>query len=392
MVPLDFHKYRREIARALFAQKDSLLTEEWDAFVAAWVAYALSKNGFQNNLPLEELANRLERRAAQDSSWEWQRNLGPLAFYCWLREHMGKPQDASITLRLSETVKCLNEDDKLSLLKDAEEVFLLALGLRNIEEVRAKLVAVAMAQMDKGPLKRRVLYVAALREMGENRPVPQMDPQDPGDVIALVWCAERYPGELRRDGEWQRFGNLVETISLDKDEARESQRVLSVSELALLYEAVTREASQPDPMLLFHYYPLHPWVRQIAHDHFCNGKYVVAVEQSCKVLNELIQSKSGVNDKSEAELVQSTMKNISNPKYLTIRFNEFLNEDSGRNEQAGLALICEGVFKAFRNPKVHKPDDHPLVQLDPYEALAQLVTISYLMVRIEKSKGGEDEI
>lgn len=256
---------------------------------------------------------------------------GPLAFRCWLQEQMGNLPDARISGRLSETIQGMTTDRKESLLRDPEQVFLFTLGLRNYEKAKEKLIVVAREQMDKGPLKRRVLYTAALREMDEQTTVPKMDPQDPGDVIALVWWAERYPSELRKDEQWQRFGSL----------------------------------------------------REIAHDHFCNGKYVVAVEQACKALNEFIKHKSGAYNQSEAELVQATM----NPKNPKIKFNEFLNEKSGRNEQAGLALICEGVFKAFRNPKAHKPESDPLVQLDPYEALAQLVTISYLMVRIEDSKG-----
>jgi hypothetical protein len=81
------------------------------------------------------------------------------------------------------------------------------------------------------------------------------------------------------------------------------------------------------------------------------------------------------------------MKQIDRPDKLLIKFNNFLHEDAGRNEQAGLALIAEGVFKAFRNPKGHKPKDHPLVELDGYEALDQLVIISFLMKRIEEAQG-----
>lgn len=386
MVPLDFHGYRLKIKRVILARLDSLL-REWDPFVAAWIAYAISFDGLQDNPPLDDLADRLKRWAAQDSSWEQQRNLGALAFNCWLQKRMGRSYDTKIITKLSEAVKQLDTDYKLSLLRDAEQVFLLSLGLGGIEEAKAKLVAVSKQQLDKGPLRRRILYAAALREMGETVSLPSRPPQDVGDVVALVWWAERYPDKLRKDEQWKRFANMLEKISLDSDEASESQRVPSVPELALLYEAVTREASHPDPILLFEYFPLHRRVREITRDHFCNGKYVVAVEQACKALNELIQIKSGVKDKSEVALVQSTMK-TNNPK---IRFNEFLDERSGKDEQNGLALMCEGVFRAFRNPKGHKPEDHRLVQLDPYEALAQLVTISYLMDRIEKAQVGEGE-
>jgi hypothetical protein len=80
------------------------------------------------------------------------------------------------------------------------------------------------------------------------------------------------------------------------------------------------------------------------------------------------------------------MKNIRDPARLLIKFNDHLDTDSGMNEQKGLALICEGIFSAFRNPKAHEPDEDELIKLDPYEALEQLIIIDYLMKRIERAK------
>ena len=51
----------------------------------------------------------------------------------------------------------------------------------------------------------------------------------------------------------------------------------------------------------------------------------------------------------------------------------------------GLACISEGIFKAFRNPKGHKPRDHPLIELDAYDALDQLITISFIMKQIDEA-------
>lgn len=384
MVPIDFHEYRDLIKRELLARKASLVSE-WDPFLASWIAYGLGVDGIQNNSPLTDLAGWIERWAAESRSWGSQRNLGPLAFSCWLQRQQGKPCDPERIAKLSERVTALNPDNRLSLLRDPEQVFLLALGLSLNEEAKVHLVEVAKYQVTKGPLRRRILYAAALKEMKESVPVPSGEPRDAGDLVMLVWWAERYSEGLKREEQWERFGNAIETFCLGTDETGESRRVLSVPELALLYEAVCKQASQPAPMLLFEYFPLHPRVKEITRDHFRSAKYVTAVEQGCKVLNELIQEKSGVRNKSEAELVQAAMKQIGEPSKLKIKFNDFLDEDSGRNEQAGLALVCEGVFKAFRNPKGHKPEDHPLVQIGPYEALAQLVIISYLMERIENA-------
>jgi uncharacterized protein (TIGR02391 family) len=163
------------------------------------------------------------------------------------------------------------------------------------------------------------------------------------------------------------------------------QRILSVPEMAMLYQAVLKEVKHPEPALLFELFPFYPRLREITREHFMNKKYEAAVFEATKALNEMIQKVSGVTDKNEAELVQATMKQIAKPSELKIRFNDFLYEESGKNEQAGLAMICEGVFKAFRNPKGHKPEDHPLVELDAYEALHQLIVINYLMVRMERA-------
>jgi uncharacterized protein (TIGR02391 family) len=286
----------------------------------------------------------------------------------------------------------LRDDYRLSLLRDPEQVFLLALGLSvvkeeipSVKEAKARLIQAAKQQVSKGPLERRILYAAALREMGESISVPEQDPQDAGDMIALVWWSERYGDGMKKNEQWHRFASVKEMIALDANEASGAQRVLFVTELAMLYEAVCCEASQPDPMLLFEYFPLHRKVRAIAQDHFRNGKFVAAVFEACKNLNELIQEKSGVKDKDDVELVQATMKQINEPTKIKIKFNKFLHEESGKNEQAGLALICEGIFKAFRNPKGHKPEDHAIVQIQPYEALCQLIVVSYLMERVEKA-------
>jgi uncharacterized protein (TIGR02391 family) len=391
MVPINFHQYREELKKVLLAWRDQLSTQ-WDAFTAVWIAYALSQEGLEGNALLEEIAGTLQRWRNEDESWKYQRNLGPLAFCCWLERQMRASSDVTVVTQLSTKVKSLRDDNHLSLLRDPEQVFLLALGLSvvkegisSVEEAKTQLIQAAKQQVSKGLLKRRMLYAAALREMGESISASEQNPQDAGDMIALVWWSERYGDGMKKNEQWHRFASVKEMISLDANKASEAQRVLSVPELAMLYEAVCCEASQPDPMLLFEYFPLHRKIKAIAQDHFRNEKYVAAVFEACKKLNELIQEKSGVKDKNEVELVQATMKQINDPTKLKIKFNEFLHEEAGKNEQAGLALICEGIFKAFRNPKGHKPEDHQSVQIEAYEALYQLVIISYMMMRIEKS-------
>ncbi|GAB4370765.1 MAG: hypothetical protein Kow0042_13170 [Calditrichia bacterium] len=384
MVPVDFYKYRIELRRVLLTQMQSL-ADVWDPFIAAWTCYAVSADGIENNLLLAELCERMRRWIEEENIWAVQRNIGAIGLTLWLCEELHCDLKAEIAAQLSERIQQLNADETWSPLRDPEQVFLLALGFKRIENEPTKehLKNISLQEIRRGPLRRRILYAAALRELGEHIDCPHIDAQDEGDIIALVWWAERY--DENKHEQWERFSSIQDRIALAAENASDTQRILSTPEIAMLYEAIVKETMYPDPNLLFKYFPLHKRIREITQDHFMNGKYVSAVFEATKALNDKIQERSGIFNKNEAELVQATMKQIRNPSSLKIIFNKFLHEDSGKNEQAGIALICEGVFKAFRNPKGHKTEDHELVQLTPYEAIEQLIVIDYLIKRIEEA-------
>jgi uncharacterized protein (TIGR02391 family) len=384
MVSINFHRYRDELQRILLDQAESLETE-WDPFVAAWICYALSAEEMENNQSLTKLINRMQRWMKEDSDlWEIQRYLGPIAATIWLQRKMGHQEEESKIVELSEKVKQLNADDKWSPLRDPEQVYLLSLGLKTgNKEAQEHLKSIAYQELKRGSLRRKILFAAALRELGESITCPQGNPQDVGDVITLVWWAEKYEGSKKYEC-WKLFGNIQNRIALNPNNASIFQRNLTITEKALLYEAIVNETKYPEPTLLFEYLPLHPRIKQLTRNHFFDGDYSEAIFEAVKALNELIQQRTGITDKSEVELVQATMK--KEPSKLIIIFNDFLNTKSGESEHYGLALICEGIFKAFRNPRGHVPKDHPLVKLDPYEALEQLATISYIMKRIESAK------
>lgn len=390
MVPVNFHQWKEEIRRALF-RKVEAINDGWDPFIAAWLGYAFSIDGPENNQPLLDLLNRMERWLEEDV-WSYERNLGPIALILWLLKKTGGSIQQEFVAQFVDKVRALDADKKLSLLLDPEQVFLLVLGATAIggDSAKSRLTEVAREQIKLGRVKRQILYGAVLRELGEEVSLPNGEPADEGDIIGLLWWAEKYQGDKKQ--AWERFSSITERIALEPENASDGQRILREPEIAMLYEALVAETKYPEPVLLFDYFPFHPRIRQVARDHFVNKKYATAVFEATKVLNELIQEVSGVKDKSEAELVQSTMKQISDPSKLKIRFNDCLDEDSGRNEQAGLAAVCEGIFKAFRNPKGHKPEVHPLVQLDPYEALQQLVIINYMTVRVERATRYKEEL
>jgi len=196
MVPINFHQYRDEIRRVLLAKKEAL-ANDWDPFVAAWICYALAVDGSENNQPLSELRDRLLGWLETEDAWQYQRNLGPIATTLWLCHKTGQILKPAIAEQLSARVQQLNADEKWSPVRDGEQVFLLALGFQGTEDDQAKshLKNIAARQIKRGPLRRRVLYAAAIRELGESVPCRDNNPQDEGDIIALVWWAERYGGD-----------------------------------------------------------------------------------------------------------------------------------------------------------------------------------------------------
>jgi uncharacterized protein (TIGR02391 family) len=394
MVPIDFHEYRNELRRALLTRAEAL-TETWDVFTVAWISYGLSVEGFENNQDLIKLHDRMLKwiKEERDKIWEWQRNLGPISTIVWLCRKRGEKEDSDLVTALSEKVKELDIDDKWSPLRDPEQVYLLSLGLRfGSEMAQNRLKHVAHQEMQKGPLRRKVLYAAALKELGETVTLPKGEPQDEADIIALVWWAERYDDD--KYAFWDRFSSIKDHIVLDEESESDGQRVLSISEIAMLYEAVTREAINPSPVLLFRYYPIHPRIKELVKDHFVNKDYSSAVFEATKALSELIQQRSGLKNLPEVKLVNRSMLGVDGEgkqpcfSNVIIQFNDYLTEGElyAKNEQEGLALICKGVIKAFRHPRAHRPKDHPAIKLDAYEALDQLVIVSYLMRRVERAK------
>jgi len=387
---MNFYQYREEVRKAII-QEIARLDSEWDPFAASWLAYALSQDGFDANQPLLELIKRLDlwTETEEDEIWSTRRNLGALCFLAYFLRKVDK-EVPDFTNRVLQQIERSLKDQKghkFSPVNDPEQVFPIALLVHSLEEAPQHLVNFLRKRAQeglKGPLKRRLLYQAVLRELDESISLPTVsieDAVDPGDIIALVWYWERYGAQRERATGWKAFESIKEWLSFGQNGGREGARVLSPPEMALLYEALTRETATPDPNLLFELYPLHPRIKEIAASLYKNGEYPNAVEEATKALSTFIQEKTGCR-KAEAELVQSVMKNFPKP---TLQLTPYLETDSGKNEQAGLALIAEGVFKAFRNPKAHSPKDAPQVQIDALEALDQLVIISYIFKRVERA-------
>lgn len=148
--------------------------------------------------------------------------------------------------------------------------------------------------------------------------------------------------------------------------------------MSLLYEAVLYETTLPNPHVLFDNYPLHPEVRRISEALYKKGEYLNAVFEASKLLEDYISSRLDVDAYGNRLLDYAFPK-----KDKRIIFVQDLGSFSEKNEQEGLELILRGILKAVRNPKGHRPKTK--LDIDAYEALDQLVIISYLFKRVEKA-------
>lgn len=383
---INFFEFRDDIKKGIFKRLDKIDPDkhptDW-----AWITYALSKDGKENNPLFKSAFDELEKWAQSTHSGEQERHLAPLSIYIYFA---GDKNKGVVEKTISILNRALEKDiTKFSPLNDPEQVFCLSLISSHFIDKNIADIKRIIASKLEGRILRLVMYMAALIELGDKEiDVSALrENKSPEDIIALVWFHKRYKEFHKKEiiSLWKSFENIKATINLNTLEEAEGLINISNRSISMLYEAVNEEIHGYDPNMLYDVYPLNKRVREISKKHFKKGSYVVAVDQATKVFNEFIQDKTGIKNKAEAKLVQSTMRNISKPDKLKIKFNKYLNEDSGINEQSGLALIAEGIFRAFRNPKGHKPEDHPVVKLDAYEALDQLVTISYLMNRIDKA-------
>lgn len=387
---INFYQYREEVKQALLAIKTEL-ENEWDPTIASWIAYALASSGVKNNLPLSDILKSFEIWTQDSTIWTVKRNLAPLAFFTWLKKKYDFPIDMRFIERIFQEVGTMDLDDKMSPLRRADQMFLLALGFSIAENEEGKnlISQIAESQM-RGTLSRQVLYAASLRELGSEMPIAPAEPQDAGDIIALLWWQLRYLPNPDKSQIWQEFANVKDSILLHKLDEFDARRILSPWEIALLYEALVMETLQPDPRMLFDYYPLHPRIRSITETDFMQGNYFGAVFEACKVLEDFLRN-SISSTNIGVTLSKETLGDPCDAKHFSpkVKINALdptsTDYVSQLDEQKGYSSITIGAFQAFRNPKGHQPKDKSWVGVDPYEALDQLVIISHLMKRIEKA-------
>jgi len=380
---IDFYGARDSIQTEVLRRLESI-DVSGQPFDGAWLLYGMSALGLKEENVFATTLNALGKWSATRAAGTRERDLAPLCLCHFLSQEAGVKTHTVQKVReiLNGALKTLGR--KFNVLNDPDQLFFVSL-LNSVLDSKTKESLVEFAKKSAtGRVSRKVLFRAALVELGnsiQQGEIEGLDPgSDPDDVVSVLWIVKRYTphGVLAL---WQKVETLLPTFRLGAgpEECRLSNRTL-----ALLGEAVSRETREPDPKMIFDLFPFDQEIRNIARDHFRQGKYVSAVFEATKKLNEFIQKASG-SQKSEAELVQSSMQ-FRGDKAPIVQFNEYLKETSGKNEQNGLAMIAEGIFKAFRNPKGHKPEDHPFLGMKGCEALSQLIAIDYILKRVRNAK------
>ena len=137
MVPLNFYQYRDKVKRALLARK-SEVEQEWDPFIASWLAYAFVCEQDSQSLLFQELFQRLDAWSQEENAWQSKRNIGPLLFLAWLRKQQNLPVSETHTHKAIQMLQTLNPDDRFSPLRSPDQVFLIALGVSATDQVEAK--------------------------------------------------------------------------------------------------------------------------------------------------------------------------------------------------------------------------------------------------------------
>jgi len=244
MILMNFYQYRDEVKRALLIRK-SQVEQKWDPFIASWLAYSFVHELNTQSLPLKELFQHLDQWSRGEDAWQWKRNIGPLFFVIWLRKRQNLSISEIHVHKAIQMLQTLNPDNKFSPLRSLDQVFFIALGVSATDQVEAKEYLRSFIPLQiKGTLTRRIIFCAALKEVGMDYPLFIMEPKDIADIIALLWWAgrESIPDKSQY---WTQFAENINEIALYRDDKFTTKRILSDFEIALLFEALTRKITNP---------------------------------------------------------------------------------------------------------------------------------------------------
>jgi len=136
------------------------------------------------------------------------------------------------------------------------------------------------------------------------------------------------------------------------------------------------ESAYGSALRAFRELDIHPKVQFAVSKLLEDGHYSHAVEEACKVLEDLVKLQSGKLDFGGSELMQLVF-NVKNP---ILQFNN-LGTESEQSEQQGMMFLYSGAMLALRNPGGHK-----YIEDNPEKALEYIAFISLLAKTLDKAE------
>lgn len=392
---LDYYALRTEVKASLLRQWQQIDIAT-DPLVWAWIAHALSIEGAANNPLLDQALDQGRRWLDSPDAWRGDSHVGSIGLLCATLARVKNESCDQVVFKLVERVQQLQERSlsKFSKLNDPDFVFGVAIGIgkQSATAFRVWLGQHCERNAQSGNWRRSVLFAAAAYELGGNISpfVVEGVKLEVHEVFPVLWGVERYSGFVKdegmRRGIWEAFERVREGVNLEASLSEgETLYPASPIDVAMLYEALLHQTRQIDPVILFNNLPWHPKIRQAAESLFIKGEYVMAVFQASVVFVDTVKMRTNHPVSKSGKPLDGVdlIVNAFGTKNPLLKLND-LKTLADENEQRGLACIAEGIVSAVRNPKGHVPQSN--ITLDPYEALEQLATISYLMRRLDATK------
>lgn len=131
------------------------------------------------------------------------------------------------------------------------------------------------------------------------------------------------------------------------------------------------------PIQLFDALVSDPTLRDTTRKLFKDGHYPQAIEEGCKVLNNIVKDLSGISTKENADLMHHVFK----PDGVVLAINA-LTKRSERDAQDGYRYMLAGVMSGLRNPRAH---EHGVAD-EPLEALKLLGLLDHLVAIVRQSR------
>lgn len=120
---------------------------------------------------------------------------------------------------------------------------------------------------------------------------------------------------------------------------------------------------------------LHPEIARASAKLFEDGHYSNSVGEACKVLNLLVQMRSGDTEQSGTPLMQRVFS--ANDPILC--FNDLVSQ-SEKDEQQGMMFLYSGAMLALRNPRAHE-----IIKDDPEQAVEYIGFLSLLAKALDRT-------